>query len=109
MIWFRTYDDEDDVWVHYEADDGGRAVRQVDIRAADSRPVTAASLDELAPLCGDMPVMGRYERQYGVLTEGLLDGWQDQPHAMEIPRAEFERLWAEARRTLGGETAWQVG
>jgi hypothetical protein len=46
--------------------------------------------------------MGRYERQYGVLAEGSLDGWRDQPRAAEISAEEFERTWTEARRTLGG-------
>ncbi len=47
--------------------------------------------------------MGRYERQYGILAEGPLDGWQDHhPRAAEISAEEFERLWAEARQSLGG-------
>ncbi|MFH8738330.1 hypothetical protein [Streptomyces sp. NPDC017964] len=46
--------------------------------------------------------MGRYEQRYGVLAEGPMDGWQDQPEAAEISAEEFERLWTEARRALGG-------
>jgi hypothetical protein len=49
----------------------------------------------------DVAAMVRYERQYGVLAEAPLDGWQDQPHAAEISAEEFERLWVEARRNLG--------
>ncbi|MFD0417690.1 hypothetical protein [Streptomyces sp. NPDC127108] len=33
---------------------------------------------------------------------GYVDGWQDQPQAVEVSAEEFERLWAEARRALGG-------
>jgi hypothetical protein len=39
--------------------------------------------------------------QYGVLAEGLMDGWQNQPQAAEISAEEFEQLRVEARRTLG--------
>jgi hypothetical protein len=101
--WFRTYYEDEDLWLYFEADDESWAVRQVEVRRADSKPVTAASLEEVLHLRdhADLAAMGRYERQYGVLAEGSLDGWQDQPHANEIPAEEFERLWAEARQTLG--------
>ncbi|MFJ7048788.1 hypothetical protein ACIQVC_36100 [Streptomyces sp. NPDC101112] len=49
----------------------------------------------------DLAAMGRYERQYGVLAEGPMDGWQDHPQSAEISAEEFERLWVEARRFLG--------
>ncbi|MBB5938616.1 hypothetical protein [Streptomyces zagrosensis] len=49
----------------------------------------------------DLAAMFRYERQYGVLAEGPMDGWQGQPQAAEISAEEFERLWAEARLALG--------
>lgn len=102
--WFRTYYEDEDLWLYLEADDGGWAVRQVEVRKMDSRPVTAASLAEVLHLRdhADLAAMSRYERQFGVLAEGPVDGWQDQPVAAEISAAEFERLWAEARRTLGG-------
>jgi hypothetical protein len=65
--------------------------------------VTAASLEEVLHLRdhADLAAMFRYERQYGVLAEGPLEGWQDQPKAAEISEEEFERLWSEARRALG--------
>ncbi|MGW5612141.1 hypothetical protein ACWEWI_40220 [Streptomyces sp. NPDC003753] len=65
--------------------------------------MTAASLEEVLHLRdhADLAAMGRYERQYGVLAEGPVDGWQDQPEAAEISAEEFERLWTEARRVLG--------
>ncbi|MFJ8555091.1 hypothetical protein [Streptomyces sp. NPDC093676] len=65
--------------------------------------MTAASLEEVLHLRdhADLAAMGRYERQYGVLAEGPVDGWKDQPEAAEISVDEFERLWTEARRVLG--------
>ncbi|MFV5995856.1 hypothetical protein ACNPQM_26390 [Streptomyces sp. NPDC056231] len=100
--WFRSYYEDEDLWLYFEADDEGWAARQVEVRGADSRPVTAASLDEVLYLRDHAAVaaMGRYEERYGVLAEGNLDGWQDQPQAAEISAEEFEHLWAEARRTL---------
>lgn len=102
-IWFRTYYEDEDLWLYFEADDEGWAARQVEVRGRDSRAVTAASLEEVLHLRdhADLAAMGRYERQYGVLAEGLLDGWQDQPEAVEISAEEFERLWTETRRVLG--------
>ncbi|ROP55951.1 hypothetical protein [Streptomyces sp. PanSC9] len=65
---------------------------------------TAASPEEVLYLRdhADPPAMDRYEQQYGVLPEAPLDGWQTQPQAAEISTEEFEQLWADARRTLGG-------
>ncbi|MGW0658308.1 hypothetical protein [Streptodolium elevatio] len=54
----------------------------------------AASLDEVPRLRdhANLATMGRYERQSGVLSEGNLDGWQDQPRAAGIRAEAFERL-----------------
>ncbi|MFD3518917.1 hypothetical protein [Streptomyces sp. NPDC058653] len=103
-IWFRTYYEDEDRWLYFEADDEGLAVRQVEVRGRDSRPVIAASLEEVLRLRdrADLAAMGRYEGQYGVLAEGSVDGWQDQPRAAGISAEEFERLWAKARWALGG-------
>ncbi|GAA3007175.1 hypothetical protein GCM10020229_18670 [Kitasatospora albolonga] len=102
--WFRTYYDDEDLWLYFEADDEGLAARQIEVRGEDSRPVVAASLAQVMHLRdhADLAAMGRYERQYGVLAEGPTEGWQDQPQAAEIAAEEFEKLWAEARRVLGG-------
>ncbi|GIG62950.1 hypothetical protein Lfu02_73220 [Longispora fulva] len=102
--WFRTYYEDEDLWLYFEADDEGWAARQVEVRGADSAPVMAASLQDVLRLrdCADLAAMRQYEQQFGVLAEGSLDGWQDQQHAVEISGEEFERLWAEARRALGG-------
>ncbi|MBB5102620.1 hypothetical protein [Streptomyces spectabilis] len=104
--WFRTYYEDEDLWLCFEADDEVCAVRQVEVRAQDSRPVTAASLAEVLHLRGhaDLAAMARYEERYGVLAEGPVDGWQEQPRATEISAAEFERLWDEARRTLSSDS-----
>jgi hypothetical protein len=101
--WFRTYYEDEDLWLYLEADDEGWATRQVEVWGRNSRPVTAASLEEVLHFRdhADLAAMGRYERQYGVLAEGSMNGWRDQPQAAEISAEEFERLWAEARRALG--------
>lgn len=104
--WFRTYYEDEDLWLYFEADDEGWATRHVEVRGTDARPVTAASLEEVLHLRdhADPPAMDRYERQYGVLADAPLDGWQTQPQAAEISAEEFEQLWADARRILGGLT-----
>ncbi|MFG2976226.1 hypothetical protein ACGFYY_25000 [Streptomyces sp. NPDC048331] len=48
--WFRTYYEDEDLWLYFEADDEGWAARQVEVRRQDSRPVTAASLEEVLHL-----------------------------------------------------------
>ncbi len=75
--WFRTYYEDEDLWLYFEADDGAWVARQVEVRGQDSRPVTAASLAEVVHLRdhADLAAMGRYERQYRVLAEGPMDGW----------------------------------
>ncbi|MGW6855975.1 hypothetical protein [Streptomyces xanthophaeus] len=101
--WFRTYYEDEDLWLYFEADDEGWAARHIEVRGKDSRPVTAASSEEVLYVRdhADGAAMGCYERQYGVLAEGVLDGWQDQPQAAELSAEEFERLWVEARGFLG--------
>jgi hypothetical protein len=102
--WFRTYIEDEDVWQYFEEGADSWASRQVDVRGADSRPLTAASLDEVLHLRdhADLAAMQRYERRFGVLSETALDDWRDAPGAQEITEAEFERLWIEARAVLGG-------
>ncbi|MGW3815311.1 helix-turn-helix domain-containing protein [Streptomyces sp. NPDC005046] len=79
--WFRTYYEDEGPCLYFEADDKGWAACQVEVRGQDSRPVTAASLAEVVHLRdhADLAAMGRYDRQYGVLAEGPVDGWQGQP------------------------------
>ncbi|GHH57780.1 hypothetical protein [Streptomyces candidus] len=100
--WFRTYYEDEDLWLYIEVDDEGWAARQLSFGGQDSRPVRAASLEEVLHLRddADLVAMFRYEQQYGVLAEGAMDCWQDQPQAAEISAEQFERLWAEARRAL---------
>ncbi|MEV8553802.1 hypothetical protein AB0L04_28800 [Streptomyces glaucescens] len=103
MSWFRTYYEDEDLWLYFEADDEGWTARQVEVRRKDSQPVTAASLAEVVYLRdhADLAAMGRCERHYGVLAEGPMGGWEDQPEAAEISAEAFERLWSEARQALG--------
>ncbi|WP_406841837.1 hypothetical protein ACICHK_43355 (plasmid) [Streptomyces sp. AHU1] len=104
--WFRTYYEDEDLWLYFEADGEGRAARQVEVRRQESRPVTAASLEEVLHLRdhADLAAMFSYERQFGVLAEGPMDSWQDQPGAAEISAEEFERVWTEARQVLGNSS-----
>jgi hypothetical protein len=102
--WFRTYVEDEDVWQYFEEGADCWASRQVEVRGADARPLTAASLDEVLHLRDhhDLVAMQRYERRFGVLSETTLDGWREAPGAQEITQAEFERLWIEARSVLSG-------
>ncbi|MFB7200282.1 hypothetical protein ACFC1L_44075 [Streptomyces sp. NPDC056210] len=45
--WFCTYDEGEGLWLYFEAADEGWATPQVEVRRQDSRPVTAASLEEV--------------------------------------------------------------
>lgn len=86
--WLRTYYADEDLWQYLEADDEGWAARQVEVRGQDSCPVTAASLEEVLHLRehAELAAMGRYERQYGVLAEGRMESWQDEPRGPRSPR-----------------------
>jgi hypothetical protein len=104
--WFRAYYEDEDLWQYFEADGEGWAVRQVEIRGVDSRPVTAASLKEVLHLRdhGDRAAMSQYEQQYGVLADGrVFDGWEDELDADELSAEEFEQVWVRARQVLGGQ------
>ncbi|MFJ6651136.1 hypothetical protein ACIQPS_36650 [Streptomyces sp. NPDC091290] len=102
-FWFRTYNGDEDLWLYVESDDEGWATRQVELQGKNLRAVTAASLKEVLHVRdhADVAAIGRYERQFGILAEGPMDGWEDQPEAAEISAEEFERLWTEARQALG--------
>lgn len=98
----RLYCAEEDTWFHYELDDQERAVRQVDLRGPDRRPVTAAALDEVLRLHEHhgLADLQHYERRFGILAKGSLKGRPDADQATEITRQEFEALWTKARRHL---------
>jgi hypothetical protein len=105
MLWIRAYDGESDVWSYFELDGEEWALRQVDLQGPQRQPVTAASLAEVIEIrdYGDLAVMAAYERQYGVLAEGALRGWQESDGAAEMTRQEFESTWAAARETLDAD------
>jgi hypothetical protein len=110
--WFRHYFADDDIWLHYEVDDEGRACRQVDLAGPDLRPVTAASLLEVlhARDGGGAESVAAYEARFGVLSEaGGLDLWRDQPGLEEITAAGFERIWVAARGELAAGSHHQRG
>ncbi|MFG2985700.1 hypothetical protein ACGFYQ_31335 [Streptomyces sp. NPDC048258] len=103
VMWIRTYDEARGVWQYFEGDEEGWVLRQVDVRGDDGTPVTAASLEEVLRLQerADIATMGRYEQRYGFVAEGRLTGWEEAPDAGTISAGEFERVWLDARRTLG--------
>ncbi|MEU6666055.1 hypothetical protein [Streptomyces sp. NPDC046727] len=103
VMWIRTYDEALDLWQYFEGDEEGWVLRQVDLRADDGTPVTAASLEEVLRYQerADAATMGRYKQRYGLVAEGRLTGWEDAPRAGTISAEEFESVWLEARRTLG--------
>ncbi|MER5666620.1 hypothetical protein [Streptomyces mirabilis] len=103
VMWFRTYDLPRDLWQHFEGDEEGRVLRQVDLRGDDGTPVVAASLEEVLRLQerADIPTMSRYEQRYGLVSEGRTMGWEEALRADAISAEEFERVWLDARRTLG--------
>ncbi|MFE6844625.1 hypothetical protein [Streptomyces sp. NPDC057686] len=106
-MWIRTYDEALDLWQYFEGDEEGWVLRQVNVRGDDGTPVTAASLEEVLRYQerADIATMSRYEQRYGLVAEGRLRGWEDAPHAGAISAEEFERVWLDARRTLGSAAA----
>jgi hypothetical protein len=103
VMWIRTYDEARDLWQHFESDEKGWVLRQVDVRGEDGTPVAAASLEEILRLQerADIPTMSRYEQRYGIVSEGRIPGWGETLRADAISAEEFERVWLDARRTLG--------
>ncbi|MFJ8013503.1 hypothetical protein [Streptomyces sp. NPDC096339] len=102
-MWIRAHDEDRGLWQYFEGDDEGWVLRQVELRDDDGAPVTAASLEEVLHYQerADIATMSRYEQRYGLVAEGRLTGWEDAPRAGAIPAEEFERVWLDARRTLG--------
>lgn len=100
--WISYHFEDDDVWLYYEVCDDGWALRQVDLAGPELRPVTAAALDEVLYIRDhrDLAAMVAYEREYGVLAEGSLAGWEDVEGVTAIEAGEFERIWLAARRAL---------
>ncbi|MFJ8364528.1 hypothetical protein [Streptomyces sp. NPDC093984] len=100
--WIQAYFSEDDVLSYFELGDDGWALRQVDLEGLRHAPVTAAALTEVLELRdnADLTAMADYERKYGVLAEGRLDGWEDTEGAAEITEDTFERIWLAARHRL---------
>ncbi|WFB10470.1 hypothetical protein LRS74_28115 [Streptomyces sp. LX-29] len=103
LTWARIYYPDEDVWMYFEIDTTDDwAPRQIEIRRSDGQPTTAACLAEVmhARDHGGFSAVDRYEGRYGVVAEGPVGGWEDQPEATEITQAEFEQLWERARRAM---------
>lgn len=62
--------------------------------------MTAASLAGVIEIRDRGDPMASYERQYGVLAEGTLEGWREADGVAEITRQEFESTWVAAREIL---------
>ncbi|MEU9787575.1 hypothetical protein AB0H92_42620 [Streptomyces phaeochromogenes] len=103
VMWIRMYDEGRDLWQHFEGDGQGWVLRQVDLRGDDGAPVVAVSLEEILRLQerADIPTMSRYEQRYGLVSEGRIVGWEEGLRADAISAEEFEKVWLDARRTLG--------
>ncbi|UUU44074.1 hypothetical protein [Streptomyces sp. NBC_00162] len=103
VMWIRTYDEALDLWQYFEGDEEGWVLRQVDVRGDDGTPVTAASLEEVLRYQerADTATLGRYEQRYGLVAEGRLMGWDEALRSGAISAEEFEKVWLDARRTLG--------
>ena len=81
--WIRVYDEDQDLWQHFEGDGEGRVTRQVDLRGGDGTAVTAASLEEVLRFHerSDFDTMSRYQQRYGVIAEGRLTAWEGAEHS----------------------------
>lgn len=105
--WFRTYYEDKDLRLHFETNDEGWAARLVEVRRQDSRPVIAASLEKVLHLRdhADLAAVLRYERHFGVLAEGPMDGPRARRSAhAEILRRQFVRI-AICSERFGSATA----
>lgn len=102
-MWIRMYDEALDLWQYFEGDEEGWVLRQVVVRGDDGTPVAAASLEEILRYQerADVATMSRYKQRYGRVAEGRLTGWEEAPRGGAISAEGFERVWMEARRTLG--------
>jgi len=98
--WVRSYWDEEDITYVWEIGDDGWVTRSVELIGAERLPQTAAALDEVIRErdTGSIQAVRAYEGRYGVLVERPIDDWAF-PHE-DVTRAEFERVWADARRAL---------
>lgn len=77
-------------------------MRHVDLQGAARSPITAAALSEVLTLrdAADPSAVSAYERRYGVLAEGSLDGWQNTEGTAAITMETFELIWTAARQHL---------
>ncbi|GAA3097075.1 hypothetical protein GCM10017687_04650 [Streptomyces echinatus] len=75
----------------------------MDLRGDDGTPVLAASLEEILRLQerADIPTVSRYEAAVRPCLRGQDHGVGEGACADAISAEEFERVWLDARRTLG--------
>jgi hypothetical protein len=103
-IYVRWYWPDEDIWVHDELDTDRYSLRHVEVRGADGRVVAAASLAEAlaARDTGNIDAVRDYENRYGVVPEHDVADIGGELGVEEITAEEFEALWQQGRRTLGG-------
>ncbi|MFC6881743.1 MULTISPECIES: hypothetical protein [Actinomadura] len=96
--WFRSYWGEEDIWFYCEVDDEGWVARQIELQGPHRHPIAAASSAEweAAFQAGSS---GRYEAAYGFTAERPVTEWEGHD-PQPLTRAEFQAVWAEARRAL---------
>ena len=99
--WLTSYWDEEDILFHFEADEDGVVLRQIELQGPTRTPIGAASLAELpdARTAGSAAV-SEYEQTFGALADQPITEWDAGfPHE-EISAAQFEEVWVAARRDL---------
>ncbi len=101
--WLKSYWDEEDVMVFFEADEDGWVLRQVELRGTDRTPAVAASLAEWPDANRDgIAAVHAHEARYGALADQPISAWDTGFPHNDIDRLEFEEVWQRARAHLVG-------
>jgi hypothetical protein len=99
--WIRSYWDEEDVTFYWEVGDDGWITRHIELVGDELRPKAATALDEWMREL-EAGRIQPYQAQYGGLADQPITDW-DFPHS-DVSAADFERIWAEARRALDAKS-----
>ena len=86
--WLKSYWDEEDVRLFFEADEDGWVLRQIELRGPELTPITAASLAEWPDAGADgFDATRRYVSKYGSLADQPISTWDAGfPHDEISPR-----------------------
>lgn len=100
--WLRSYWKDEDILFHFELDEDGWVLRQVELQGPTQTVISAAALSEWPDADADGLVAVReYEARYGGLADQPLPTDLDFPHE-DISCDEFEGVWRNARAILEG-------